>query len=327
MSRRLRLVEGQSAPWRTRGAGTTLEMGLEEWFECYLADCEARGLSERTLEWYEDRGRRIVSELQRAGVIHPDDLSRRSVSLLMSALRRRRHRGKSLSPQTLKGYWQVGKGFATFLIAEEAFEGSNPFDQFGKPRVPEKSMWAPSRDECVAMLKKPDRKTVRGLRDALVLQLLLDTGLRVSALARITLGDIDFKQRSIRVVEKGAKERIVPFGIQTHRWLRRYVIAAGLDDPDPLFPGRTGKPMARRTVDDIIKACAKRAGVRDGRASAHDLRRAFAREFLRNGGDLESLRQLLGHSSYAMVKRYAELASDVVAEAHARSAPGDHLSS
>jgi site-specific recombinase XerD len=83
--------------------------------------------------------------------------------------------------------------------------------------------------------------------------------------------------------------------------------------------------MARRTVDDIIESCARQAGVHDGRVSAHDLRRAFAREFLRNGGDLESLRQLLGHSSYAMVKRYAELASDVVAEKHRRASPGNHI--
>lgn len=96
-------------------SATPLDMDLESWFECYLADCEARGLSVRTLEWYEDRGRRIVSEWRRAGVLHPEELSRRSVSLLMTALRRRRRRGKALSPQTLKGYWQVGKGFATFL--------------------------------------------------------------------------------------------------------------------------------------------------------------------------------------------------------------------
>lgn len=186
-------------------------------------------------------------------------------------------------------------------------------------------MWAPSRDECVAMLRAPDRKTERGLRDALILQLLLDTGLRVSALVRITVADIDFKQRHIWVVEKGSKERTVPFGAQTYRWLRRYVVAVGLEERDPLFPGQTSGPMSRRTVDDIIKECAHQAHVRDGKVSAHDLRRAFAREFLRNGGDLESLRQLLGHSSYAMVKRYAELASGVVAEKHRRASPGDHL--
>lgn len=332
MSRRLQLVESEPVSSRTttqrvsRGSSATpVEMDLESWFECYLADCEARGLSERTLEWYEDRGRRIVSEWRRAGVLYPDDLSRRSVSLLMTSLRRRRRHGKALSPQTLKGYWQIGKGFATFLIAEEALDRSNPFDQFGKPRVPEKSMWAPSREECAAMLKAPDRKTERGLRDALILQLLLDTGLRVSALVRITLSDLDFKQRHICVVEKGSKERTIPFGAQTHRWLRRYVVAAGLDERDPLFPGRNGGPMSRRSVDDIIKACALQARVRAGKVSAHDLRRAFAREFLRNGGDLESLRQLLGHSSYAMVKRYAELASEVVAETYRRASPGDRI--
>jgi site-specific recombinase XerD len=75
----------------------------------------------------------------------------------------------------------------------------------------------------------------------------------------------------------------------------------------------------------VIKACAQAAGVHEGRVSAHDLRRAFAREFIRNGGDLESLRQLLGHTSYAMVKRYAELAADVVAETHAKASPGDRI--
>jgi site-specific recombinase XerD len=73
------------------------------------------------------------------------------------------------------------------------------------------------------------------------------------------------------------------------------------------------------------KACARAAGISDGHVSGHDLRRAFAREFIRNGGDLESLRQLLGHTSYAMVRRYAELAADAVAEAHGKASPGDRI--
>lgn len=76
----------------------------------------------------------------------------------------------------------------------------------------------------------------------------------------------------------------------------------GLDDP--LFPAKGGRPISRKRVDEIIKACAHEARIQRGNVSAHDLRRAFAREFLRNGGDMESLRQLLGHSSYAIVKRY-----------------------
>jgi site-specific recombinase XerD len=94
---------------------------------------------------------------------------------------------------------------------------------------------------------------------------------------------------------------------------------------DFLLPGQAGRRLSRKRIDEVIKACARGAGVRGGHVSAHDLRRAFAREFIRNGGDLESLRQLLGHTSYAMVRRYSELAADVVAEAHGRASPGDHL--
>jgi site-specific recombinase XerD len=158
-----------------------------------------------------------------------------------------------------------------------------------------------------------------------MLYVLMDTGMRVSALASIRVRDIDLIERRIRVIEKGGKERILPFGVQVQRWLRRYLVAAGLGVEEVLFPGYTGRPISRKRIDEVIKKCATRAGVREGRVSAHDLRRAFAREFLRNGGDMESLRQMLGHSSYAMVKRYAELAADVVASQHRRASPGDHL--
>lgn len=301
------------------------ELDLGVWLECYLADCAARGLTPRTLEWYMDRGTRLVRHLDALGVCYPTELSRRAVSRLFTVLRGLSHRGKPLESQTILGYWQVGKGFATFLIAEEVHPGPNPFDQFGRPKVPEKAMWAPSATDCQAMLRVPDRRTVTGLRDIAMLLLLIDTGLRVSALRGIRLSDIDLRDRRIRVIEKGQRERVVPFGFQVLRWLRRYVVAARLGNEEFLFLGRDGRPISRKRIDEIIKACARRAGVRGGKVSAHDLRRAFAREFLRNGGDLESLRQLLGHSSYAMVRRYAELATDIVAGKHKLASPADHF--
>jgi site-specific recombinase XerD len=300
-------------------------LDLQAWFECYLADCEARGVTARTLEWYRDRGVRILRLFSAAGIRYPEDLSRRAVSELFGALRRLRHRGRPLAPQTIHGYWQVGKGFATFLIAEQAHSGVNPFDEFGRPRVPDRVMWAPSAEDCTAMLRVPNRRGVQGLRDLVILYLLLDTGLRISALAGILVRDIDLQTRRIRVVEKGRRERVVPFGFQALRWVRRYLASAGLRGDDFLLPGQAGKRLSRKRIDEVIKACARAARVHQGRVSAHDLRRAFAREFIRNGGDLESLRQLLGHTSYAMVRRYAELAADVVAEAHGKASPGDHL--
>ncbi|MBA3629464.1 MAG: tyrosine-type recombinase/integrase [Actinobacteria bacterium] len=313
------------ADQRSSSGTFPIELDLAAWLECYLADCEARGVTERTLEWYRDRGGRIVQMLDQWSVTEPDQLTRSVVSRLIGTLRKQERYGRPFQPQTILGYWQVGKGFATFLIAEGAIGGPNPFDQFGKPRVPQKSMWAPSRDECVALLRIPNRKTVQGLRDLTLLYLLLDTGLRVSAVTGIRLRDIDLAERRIWVLEKGQRERVLPFGVQALRWLRRYIAASRLTLEDPLFPGKAGRPISRKRVDEIIKECAGRAGITRGTVSAHDLRRAFAREFLRNGGDLESLRQLLGHTSYAMVKRYAELASDVVAEKHRKSSPGDHL--
>jgi site-specific recombinase XerD len=302
--------------------GRGFDLDLATWLECYLADCEARGLSVRTLDWYRDRGSRLVAQLAAIGVRYPHELRRAAVSRVIGSLRTMRHRGRPLSPQTILGYWQVGKGFATFLIGEEVHPGPNPFTQFGKPRVPEKAMWAPSMDDCRTLLRVPDRRKVSGLRDLVILLLLLDTGLRVSALRGIRVEDVDLRDRRIRVIEKGQRERVVPFGFQALRWLRRYMAAGGFGEDEWLFPGRNGHPISRKRLDEVVKACAVRAGVRRGRVSAHDLRRAFAREFLRNGGDLESLRQLLGHTSYAMVRRYAELATDVVLRSTDSLRPG-----
>lgn len=243
----------------------------------------------------------------------------------MGWLRRPRKDGKKLESQTILGYWQMGKGFMTFLGSEGAFEGSNPFDEFGKPMVRIKAMWAPSIDECRAMAKVPDRKSVRGLRDVLLLFLMLDTGLRVSALRAIRIVDIDLPERKVGVIEKGERIRFLPLGVQTLRWLRRYLSASRLTTDDFLFPGKAGLPLSRKRIDEIVKECASKSGVRQGRVSPHDFRRAFSREFLRNGGDMESLRQLLGHSSYAMVKRYAELASETVAQQHRKASPGDRV--
>lgn len=186
-------------------------------------------------------------------------------------------------------------------------------------------MWAPSADECAAMLRIPDCRRAQGLRNLVILYILLDTGLRISALGGIRVRDVDLQARRVQVVEKGQRERVVPFGFQALRWLRRYLASAGLGPDDYLLPGEAGKPLSRKRIDEVIKGCARAAGIRKGRVSAHDLRRAFAREFIRNGGDLESLRQLLGHTSYAMVRRYAELAADVVAKTHEKASPGDHL--
>lgn len=313
-------------PLRAVDPPPALDLDLRAWLECYLADCEARGVTSRTLVWYRDRGSRIVDYFESIGISRCGDVRRATVSKLIGHLRGLSRRGKPLEPQTILGYWQVGKGFFTFLRAEGVIQGRNPFDEFGKPRIREKQMWAPSLDECLAMLKLPDRKTVRGLRDLVLLYLLLDTGLRVSAVSTIRVRNIDIPERTVRVVEKGERERVLPLGVQTLRWIRRYLAASRLELDAYLFPGRSGRPMSRKRVDEIVKHYAARAGVRRGRVSAHDFRRAFAREFLRNGGDMESLRQLLGHSSYAMVKRYAELASDVVAEQHRKASPGDRLS-
>jgi site-specific recombinase XerD len=98
-----------------------------------------------------------------------------------------------------------------------------------------------------------------------ILLLMLETGIRVSALRGIRVEDVDLRDRRLRVIEKGRRERVVPFEFQAFRWLRRYLVAARLGEDSFLFPGRDGRPLSRKRIDEIVKACAAKAGVRRGR--------------------------------------------------------------
>jgi hypothetical protein len=99
-----RIVRDSLADAVPKRRGVAWILDLKAWFECYLADCEARGVTSRTLEWDRDRGVRILRLLAAAGIRYPEDLSRRAVSELFGALRRLRHLGRPLAPQTILGY-------------------------------------------------------------------------------------------------------------------------------------------------------------------------------------------------------------------------------
>ena len=161
------------------------------------------------------------------------------------------------------------------------------------------------------------------VRDRAILLLLLDTGLRVAEAAGIRLGDLR-PDGSVKVLGKGAKERIVPIGSTARGAIVRYLGQRGPGAPDaPLFLGRRGA-LDWRGMQQVLKRLKTRAGI-TGRCSPHSLRHTFARSYLVNGGDAFSLQQILGHTTLDMVKRYVSLADADVAAKHRVASPADRL--
>lgn len=181
------------------------------------------------------------------------------------------------------------------------------------------------------------------LRDAAVLEVLYSSGLRVSELVSLDLGSIDADRRTVRVVGKGSKERVVPLGIPALRaveaWLEegRPVLASGTSSTTPgtpapragaaaagsaLFLGVRGKRVGDRAIRGVVEAARARAGIA-GHVTPHTLRHSAATHLVEGGADLRSVQDYLGHSSLQTTQIYTHVSAQrlrsTIDQAHPRA--------
>lgn len=175
------------------------------------------------------------------------------------------------------------------------------------------------------------------LRDAALLELLYATGLRVSELVSLDWRDLDLSSRMLRVLGKGGKERMVPFGRQAatalREWLgawdevreRRQGNAGGDPEVEPVFLNFRGGRLSDRSVRRVLDRQVERAAVAAG-VHPHTLRHTFATHLLEGGADLRAIQELLGHSSLSTTQRYTHVEIqrllDVYRKAHPRAKGG-----
>lgn len=167
------------------------------------------------------------------------------------------------------------------------------------------------------------RPTAR--RDTAIVLTLLDTGLRVSELARLFVEDVDMEKGEIFVAPYGSgrktKSRYVYIGASTRKALWKYLAERQARPSERLFLTEHGNAMNRTSIRVLVNALGQRAGVTD--VHPHRFRHTFAISYLRNGGDVFTLQRLLGHSTLTMVLHYLKLADTDSAAAHKRASPAD----
>lgn len=210
---------------------------------------------------------------------------------------------KPLSPYTIRKVVKILRGFGSWL-EREGFP--NPFDVLDIPSVPKDVVDTLKQDEVSQLLGVINPNTAHGARDHALVLLMLDSGLRISEVAGLRLSVLDLVTRQARVQGKGRKERYTPFGQTTARALMRYISAFRpkpvRPDVDQVFLTLDGQPMTRNSIECVIRRLRLNTGI--GRLHAHLLRHTFAVNFLSAGGDVESLRRILGHESLEVTKRY-----------------------
>lgn len=208
-----------------------------------------------------------------------------------------------------------------FLVRRGRLE-RNPAAAVRGPRRPTRLVSFLPVDETVALLDTAAPAGPRAARDAAMLELLYASGLRVAELAALDLDDVDVAERTVRVLGKGRKERIVPFGAKAAARLDAHLARRG-PARGPLFPNARGRRLTVRTVHRIVRAAARRAGL-TRRVSPHTLRHSFATHLLDGGADLRMIQELLGHSRLGTTQRYTHVGADRLMQVYDAAHPRAH---
>ncbi len=213
---------------------------------------------------------------------------------------------RKLSRSSIARHLSALRTFFRYLMREGDVD-ANPARIVATPKR-EKYLPSVMQPADVALLlEQPDVSTPLGLRDQAFLELLYASGLRISELVGIDLGDIEVRAKLVKVRGKGAKERIVPFGSMAQLAVRAYLPTRhAAADEEALFVNYKGDRITARSVrrlfDKYVRAAALRAGI-----SPHTLRHSFATHLLNAGADLRAIQELLGHASLSTTQKYTHL--------------------
>lgn len=288
--------------------------------EEFLLDCRLRSLSPATIEWYRDRLSRALSSINGQGVSRLEDIEARHIRAFVAECLVR-----ELSVRTINGYLRTLNVFFNYMVSEEVLEKS-PAERVRKLKEPQFRPPILTAAEITRLLAAFPR-TFHGLRNRLITQLLVDTGLRVGEVVGIKLGDMDGQRLLVR--GKGQKERIVFFGTQVGKVMRRYLRRRkqwlGGKPCEWLFPSRGTRPLTRSGVYQALQRAADKAGLGEKRVSPHVLRYSFVRFMVLSGCDPFTIQELLGHRTMEMTRRYSRLLEEDLREKHARHSPMDEM--
>ncbi len=195
------------------------------------------------------------------------------------------------------------------------------------PRMP-KTLIKPFNTEDLQkliFLCNHDNSPFLGARNKAIIMVFLDTGIRLSEIAGMQLDDLDFTRGIIKIMGKGAKERVVAIQQRTQRALLTYLLMRS-DGYRCVWVSEERRPLSFWGVENMIRRLGQQAGLKNVRCSPHTFRHTAATMCLANGAGEFEVQAMLGHSTLTMTRRYAaSINSEKAAEAHKRFSPVEHL--
>lgn len=215
------------------------------------------------------------------------------------------------------------RGFYSYLRLNE-FIKNNPFKLINLPKKEQKLPRFFYYNELEELFNACDTSTSLGQRNLAILEVLYATGTRVSELINIKLEDINFKEKQIKVLGKGNKERIVFLGEYAVDALQDYLndgyLFLNRYNLDYVFLNHLGNKITRRGIEDILTKLIKKTSI-DKKISPHMIRHSFATHLLNEGCDLESVQEMLGHESISATAIYTHVTDDRIKEIYFKAHP------
>ncbi len=276
-----------------------------------------RNLAKNTIRSYSSDLNRYVNFLKEHKISKPADIK---ISLLYDFIDILNE--IPLAAASISRNFSSIRMFHEFMM-NEGYVKKDITENIISPKIPKRLPKVLSINEIEKILNVIDITKILGIRDRAMLELLYACGLRISELLKLRLSSVFYDEGWIRIFGKGNKERIIPFGNEARKWLKKYINYIRpelkkkniLKAEDFIFLNARGGPLSRMGVWKIIQQYVKSAGIYK-KVSPHTFRHSFATHLLEGGADLRAVQEMLGHSDISTTQIYTHLDRDYLKEIH-----------
>ena len=230
-----------------------------------------------------------------------------------------------LTPESITSYLQSVRRLFAFLESNGIIF-SNPADGFINPAGKRGLKEVPTVEEMELLLSGINITTSIGIRDRAMIELAYCCALRMNEILKLTIFSADFDNKTIRLICKGNRERVLPMGTQSQKWLREYMTKSRPklckdSTSEVLWLSREGKPLIEITYQKMLQTHAQNVGLR-GKITGHTMRRACATHMLKNGAHPVAIQHMLGHGCLKHLSQYLKLSITDLQKAHAKTTLG-----
>jgi integrase/recombinase XerD len=289
---------------------------LEQFLQYVVVE---KGLSENTVKAYRRDLLQLLSFLQEERGMTLVSASQQDLSAFIMRMRRG---GKS--SRSVARVMSSVRGIYRYLLREELLE-ADPSVNLESPRMERKLPVVLNEEETVRLLNSPDISIPLGIRNRAIMELMYATGLRVSEVISLRMGDVNLELGYVRCIGKGHKERVVPVGSMARAAVEDYLrdvrpgFAASSGSRE-IFLSRRGHALTRQALWKALRTLVVKAGITK-RVTPHTIRHSFATHLLQHGADIRSVQEMLGHADISTTQIYTHLDKSRLKEIYLRAHP------